>query len=361
MSVLKLRRDMVVVKEAPEAVVEIDKPFPLRTIEEEVTDIIEGEVAEVDPDLVEEHPRRSFMQVVRFWFNAAILVVMAGAYPTMIVMASDVGDRNITSAVDRAKWTAPWVGAASTLMEKHFNELGWASDSPSWAPMARLTAKPAYQAAMAASIGDFIGLEQAHSLANRQEDADLSAAARLVSAEATGVQLRAARDALINYDRRLRRRANAITTTPSELADQLRLIDTWASKSQTEIAAAAATAGNSPIDANATRAVYSAKGRAIAAFTFLDTMSWPQNPQAAHARAVAMDAWKVAAEFHPTVVLSGKADGSLFGNHAVSMGFLIARAQTATEEFLALAGGPPPAAPTPVATIANAIPAGALN
>ncbi|HVY87905.1 MAG TPA: hypothetical protein VG942_03505 [Hyphomonadaceae bacterium] len=370
MSVLHLRRDMVVVKKepdpAPDPAVEIEKPFPLRKIEEDpADDVIEAEAEEISEhhDHDEAHPPGGFMRAVRFWFNAALLVAILGAYPTLVVMSSNVGDGNISGMVDRSKWSIPWTGGASTLMEKHFDELGWASDAPSWAPMARLTAKPAFQSAMAGAIGEFVTLENAQANASRQDDPDLAAAARLVSKDSTSVQLRAARDALTSYDRRLHRRAATVATTPAQLAEQLKLVETWAMKSQSEIAAAAATAGNSPIDAATTKAVYAAKGRAMAAYVFLDTMIWPQAPRAAEARAAAMDAWKVAAEFHPMIVLSGKADGSVFGNHAVSMGFLVARAQKATDDFLVTLATAPavsPASPAASsATMASAVP-GAL-
>jgi hypothetical protein len=61
----------------------------------------------------------------------------------MLAITTSAGRSN------RSDWTAPWVGGVSALMEKHFNDLGWAADAPGWSPMARLTAKPAYQAAMA--------------------------------------------------------------------------------------------------------------------------------------------------------------------------------------------------------------------
>jgi hypothetical protein len=348
MSVLQLRRDMVVVEEEP--AVEIETPFPLRTIDAEVTDI-----EEIDEGH-DERPRKSFFQVVRWWFNVAAVAIAILAYPAGIVMASDVGDSRITSMVDRTKWTAPWAGAAAVLMERHFGALGWASDSPSWAPMARLTGKPAFQTAMASAIGEFVGLVHTQVTAAGQDDPDLAAAARLVSASSTSVQLRAARDALVNYDRRMRRRSTAPSSTPAQLAGQLALIETWAAKSQTEIAASAAVLGGSPIDDEATRAVYAAKGRAMAAWVFLDTMQWSDNTKAAAARSTALEAWRTAAQFHPLVVLNGSPDGSLFGNHAVAMGFLVNQAQKATQDFIAAVEAPA-AAPG----MANAAPMSVLK
>jgi len=358
MSVLKLRRDMVVVDEetAADAVAEIETPFPLRKIEPEDADVIEGEINEVadegDGD-GDEHHEKTFFQHVRFWFNTAAIIAAIGAYPAMVVASSDVGDHNVGGAANRADWTAPWVGGVSALMEKHFNELGWANDAPAWSPMARLTAKPAYQAAMAASLGDFTRLTSAQAIAADRADPDLEAASRLISPASTGIQLQAARDALINYDRRLRRRDVSSVSTQSQVSEQLGLVSSWAAASQEEIAASARSVGGNPIDEDATRAVYAAKGRAIVAYTIIDSLQWPETPAAAKAREAALETWKSAAQFHPLIVLNGDPDGSLFGNHAASMGFLIGQAQKATDAFLAttapVAVAPPSAQVQPVA------------
>ncbi len=355
MSVLKLRRDMVVVdkESAAEPVAEIEKPFPLRKIEPETVDVIEGELAEVaDEHDADEHTHKTFFGHVRFWFNTALIVGAIGAYPAMVIASSDVGDRNVGTMINRADWTAPWAGGVAALMERHFNELGWAKDSPGWAPMARLTAKPAYQSAMAGALGDFIKLENAHATASGRPDTDLEAASRLVSLASTGIQLQAARDALTNYDRRLRRRDVSMMSTPQQVKEQLGLVSAWAMTSQEELAASAKSVGGNPIDEEATRAVYNAKGRAIVAFTIIDSLQWPETPAAAKTREAALEAWKSAAQFHPLVVLNGDPDGSLFGNHATSMGFLIGQAQKATDEFLATiaVASPAPVAPAPAQT-----------
>jgi len=350
MSLLHLRRDMVVVEEEP--VVEIETPFPLRTIDAEIT-----EITEADNDL-HEQPRRSWFGLIRFWFKALIVVAILAAYPTMIVLGSDVGDRNVSSMVDRTKWTAPWAGAPASLLEKHFNDLGWASDSPSWAPMARLTAKPAFQAAMAGAVGEFLALSNAQMAANGASDADLSAAARLVSSSSTGIQLRAARDALVNYDRRLRRRGAITPFTQAQLGEQLKLVNAWAAIGQGDIAKTADLRGGSPIDEAATVAVYGAKGRAMAAYAVIDAMPWPDDAKVAAARNAALKAWKSAAEFHPMIVLNGSPDGSVFGNHAASMGFLNSQAQQATQDYIALVATP---SPPVVANLANASQSSALK
>jgi hypothetical protein len=346
---------MVVIEE--ETAVEIETPFPLRTIDADDADV--AEVSEIEEEeAIDERPRKSFFQVLRWWFNVAVLVLAILAYPVAILMASDVGDGRIASVVDRTTWTTPWTGAAATLMEKQFNELGWANDAPSWAPIARLTGKPAYQAAIASSVGEFVTLANRQESSSGQGDLDLSAAARLISANSTGIQLRAARDALVNYDRRVRRRSAPAAWSPTQFAEQIALIDAWAMKSQTEIAASAAVLGGSPIDDEATRAVYAAKGRAMAAYAFLDTMTWSESAKATEARAAALEAWKAAAQFHPLFVLNGSPDGSVFGNHPASMGFLISQAQKATADFHASVQ----VSPHPVSPVAaNAVSANVMK
>jgi hypothetical protein len=104
------------------------------------------------------------------------------------------------------------------------------------------------------------------------------------------------------------------------------------------------------MDEEATRAVYAAKGRATVSWLMLASLQWPTSAEAAKARDAAMNAWREVAEFHPLIVFNGDADGSLFGNHAASMSFLIAQAQTATSALQTLASAAaaaPAARPTP--------------
>ena len=339
MSVLKLRRDMVVVEEGParSSEKESDKPFPLRRIEAEPDDIIEAElVAPEAEDAETAHAQpKTFFQHVGFWIKTTAIVAVLGAYPAMVVAASDVGDRDLSTLVDRSQWAAPWAGGAAVLMQKHFEQLGWASDAEAWEPMARLTAKPAYQKAMAQSLGAMIALANSQAIADGRMDLDLEAAARLVAADSSGVQMRAARDALVNYDRSMKRRDVELATTPAQLAGQLGLVSGWAAESQTALVTSANSIGGNPMDEDATRAVYSAKGRAVVAFVMLEALDWPQAPATVAARAKAIEAWKSVAEFHPLVVLNGDPDGSVFGNHPAAIGFLLTQAQAATDALMA--------------------------
>ncbi len=350
MSVLKLRRDMVVVDddEAADPVAENDRPFPLRTLGREHGDFIEASVtpAEAGEDDGEEavHPRRKTLgQHIRFWFNTTAIIALLAAYPAAVIASSDVGDRDFERLVNRAEWANPWAGGVAALMEQQFDQLGWAPDADAWEPMARLTAKPAYQSAMAASLGDVIKLANAQASAAGAPDADLQAASRLSGEDSTGIQLRAARDALTNYDRRMRRRDQTVAFTPQQIAEQLALISGWSRMSAQDISASTAAIGGSPLDEQATRAVYAAKGRAAVAYVVLASMQWPEGVEAAKAREAAMAAWKDVAEFHPLIVLNGDPDGSVFGNHPAALGFLLAKAEAATAAYRALLPADPPA------------------
>jgi hypothetical protein len=161
----------------------------------------------------------------------------------------------------------------------------------------------------------------------------------------------------MNYDRRARRRGAAPDVNPAHIAAELNLILGWAAVSQNEIGRAAERKGY-PIDHDATVAVYAAKGRAMVAWLALETMQWPASREGETARNAALNAWKQAAEFHPILVLNGNPDGSIFGNHTTSMGFAIARAETATQEFLKIVAAPGAPVPPP-SNLADGTPAAA--
>lgn len=364
MSVLKLRRDMVVVEDERETdtVSESDRPFPLRKLDVESEDIVEGHITEVHDD-ADDHvhidPPKTFFQHVRFWFNAAAIIALLGAYPALTIAASDVGDRDFENLLNRAEWSSPIIGGVATLMEQHFDRLGWASDAEAWEPMARLTAKPAYQAAMAEALGDLIRLANSRAIAAGHPDVDLDAAARLVKEDSTGIQLRAARDALVNHDRRLRRRDALTDISAKDVLNQITLLNGWANASQQQIIATSTSIGGSPMDEEATRAVYAAKGRAAVAFLMLDAMKWSESPELAKSRNAAMAAWRDVAKFHPLIVFNGDADGSLFGNHPAAMSFQISRAEAATQAFEAAVKAAMPAAAAAAPSVPAGAPAGA--
>ena len=254
MSVLQLRRDMVVVEEP---IVEIETPFPLVRIE---------------PSEAADSLHRSgggFFKRIAQWLRGLMVLGALSVYPALVVVSSDVGDENISDLVDRKEWSSPWAGGAATLVEHHYKVLGWASDAPSWAPMGLLSGKPAYQSALAESVGEFVNLVARQHSAAGQPDADLEAVGRLLSANSSGVQLRASRDALISYDGRMRRRSGEPEADAAAIDTRFATILSWGERSQSDLIRTSAMISGSPMDEAATRAVYAAKGRSQAAYLFV--------------------------------------------------------------------------------------------
>lgn len=350
MSVLHLRRDMVAVEDP---VIEIETPFPLVTVDGSAADSI-----------VANDPARngdSFARRVGRFLRGLFVLALLSIYPVLIVLSSNVGDRDSGALIDRTQWSAPWAGGAAMLLERHYSDLGWASDAPAWAPMGLLTAKPAYQSALAESIGEYVSLAARQLAADGEPDSDLEAAARLLNANSSGVQLRASRDALVSYDGRVRRRSGEGSTSAAHLEARFSLIQQWGERSQAELIMASSLTGGSPLDEPATRAVYAAKGRAQAAYLFLDTIAWPEDSRAVAARSEALAAWRAAARFHPVLVFNGAPDGAMFGNHASSMGFLVGRALAATSSYLAYFPDTPDALDSMAASTVELTPAATVS
>lgn len=345
MSVLQLRRKVMPDEELlfepqAEPVLEIDKPFPLRTFHptpkaETVSIPLEPDhFAAEDADHEAHDAPRPIFTKLRVYSALLAVLAAASAYPVLMIADSRLGDRVSSVEFDRSQWTLPWTGATAALIDEQVNEVGWVSDAPNWSPAARLTAKPVFQSALAESLGEYFALAAATLHADTPVDVDLKAAARLAHSSSTASELRAAYESISSYDRRLRRLSATAKWSRADVPRQFDLFRRWADTSQTELTAASRSATGSPIDSSATAAVYAAKARALATYLFLAALDWPEEAEALAARAAALDAWKAAAEFHPLIVFNASPDGWLLGNHATSMAFLIgdAREKTAALE-----------------------------
>ncbi len=329
-SVLKLRRDMVVEDVSPDAV--------------------EGVV---DAGAADHAHGLTVIGHIKLWSGLMAGVAALAAYPAMMVMASDTGGADALAAIERSEWTAPWAGAAAGLMELHFDAAGWASDAPGWAPAARLTAKPALQSAVAESLGEFLMLKSREAATAGDRDGDLEAAARLLTGVSTGVQVRAAFEALVSHDQRARRYAAAAAAPDGDTVAELALLAQWASRSQAELATAAGRAGD-VIDPGATRAVYAAKGRAQAAYALIQSFGVQDDARLEMPRLAALDAWRAVAAFDPLLVLNASPDSPLLGNHAASMGFLMTQAEAATVSYRAAAARLSPLSGTGITNVVTA-------
>lgn len=345
-SVMKLRRDMIVADDrntggaTPAA-----EPAPgPQTVVHTAAD---------DTDIEDEVHGPTFLGRLKLWGGLAAGIAALAAYPAMVVAESDTGDREVIASLEPSEWTAPWAGAAAGLMQIHFDSAGWAVDAPQWAPAARLTAKPALQSAVAESLGEFLTLKSREATVAGERDVDLEAAARLLTGASTGVQMRAAFEALVSHDQRARRYAAAAAAPDGDALSELALIGQWASRSQSELAAAAAQ-GQDIIDAGATRAVYSAKGRAQAAYALIRAIGVHDDDRLEATREAALDAWRAVASFDPLLVLNGAPDSPLLGNHAASLGFLVTHAEAATASYRAAAARLSPVSGPGMANVVSA-------
>jgi hypothetical protein len=347
-SVLKLRRDMVVTDKTDAG------PAPAaKSVAQTVLDQAMFEASahgnhedehEDEHNGDDAHHGPTFLGRLRLLGGIAAGVAALAAYPAMIVLESDTADKAVIAAAEPSDWTAPWAGAAAQLMEIHFDEAGWAIDAPQWAPAARLTGKPALQAAVAQSLGEFLTLKSREAALSGQRDSDLEAAARLLTAESTGVQMRAAYEALVSHDQRSKRYAAAAASPEGDAISELTLIAQWASASQSELAVAASD--RDIVDGGVTRAVFSARGRAQAALLLIRAIGVHDDDRLQESRETALEAWRNVARFDPLLVLNAAPDSPLLGNHAAALGFLVTRAEDATHAYrqaaarLAPAGSP---------------------
>ena len=271
----------------------------------------------------------------RLWIALACLVAV-GFYPAMMVVSSQVGDRNLSGIVDQTRWTSRWAGSAAGLIERQYTDLGWTPDAHWLSPAAHLTAKPAFQQALSSAVGEYVALmaEMSGEASAEGSDRDLIAASRLNTASSNVAQLHAGRQALVSYDRRQRRGGGADRLADKQ-ARQIELIRIWALEGRRDIARLTDRSPPGVVSRDATVAVYSAKARAQAAFVFLEAMEISQDADLTDARRRALEAWGDAARFRPLLVLNGSSEGSVWGNHAVSMGFLLVEAESATADLLA--------------------------
>lgn len=266
-----------------------------------------------------------------------ILSLAVAVYPVMMMVSSRVGDRSLSGLVDQTKWTSRWAGAAAGLIERQYLELGWAPDAHWLSPASHLTAKPAFQRALSSAVGEYIAVMADLSSESGGADQDLIAASKLIGPASNAAQLHAGRQALISFDRRLRRRGEVPAPGEGQIR-QLKTFETWAREGRRGVTHLAEKSSG-VVSRDATVAVYSAKARAQAAFVFLDAMEMGQTPDVMIARQSALDAWREAARFRPLIVLNGSSEGSIWGNHAVTMGFLLGEAETATEALIGVLDG----------------------
>ncbi len=281
--------------------------------------------------------------LIRRVFVLAVILAILGIYPALTVMASRIDDRPVLMAEN--EWAVPHIGLVITKIARETEGAGLAADRPRWHPQAWLTAVPAWQSASAAALGEHVTLLASYSGGEEGEDADLAAAARLLTAAATpGAELRprlvAAAEALNRYDARVIRQETVPPDADTVLPGELALFLSWAEASRREMSdrVAAEPASWWLASAEDVQAVYTAKARAHAALELfrLSRRRAPalqSNTETIIAAERVEAAWRRAAEFKPLLVSRREGTGRFLPNHPAAMGFFLSEAEAAMAEL----------------------------
>lgn len=260
-------------------------------------------------------------------------LILAGVlvYWAMALFAHKIDDDLDFPQNIRQTWSSPWAGVSASILEREYSRNGWAPSAADWTPAARLTAKPAWQTALAEAFGANAGLaaQQAEAVEG-EPDADLATAARLLIGSVNPSELRAAREALLSYDGRVRRHRVSGDVTAEQFAERLMLMASWSQASSRELMDVFHTADGWPLDDHAVVSIYRARARAYAAHRLISAMDAHYRDDVRVYREAALNAWARAATFSPLIVMNGAPDSMVFTSHAAAMRALLLEAEEAT-------------------------------
>ncbi|MEO9969652.1 MAG: hypothetical protein ABJG15_07460 [Hyphomonadaceae bacterium] len=286
-------------------------------------------------------PRKP-LTIKPFILGAKILLVIGiiAAYPATVIMNHQINDDPVSLETGR-HWAAGDIGVSATLLGRELDGPGWASDRHPWHPQAQLTALPAWQEGLRASIADHARLTL--TALEGQRDQDLVAAERLLnfddSLKATP-RLQAAREALMRYDDRV---AGGVAGSPQGL-DFLKLeMDMtlgWAAQAGLELSDISTPGDGWLASREAVAAVYHGKARAHAAHELLSAIKTREIATLERHSAVteidvALNKWRSAANLKPLFVSNQGSDGLIGANHPAILAFRLSEAQTATVDAIA--------------------------
>ncbi len=287
-------------------------------------------------------PPRKPLTLKPFIFAAKTLIVIAAilAYPAATILSHQIDDRPINLETGR-HWAVSDIGVSAVLLARELDGPGWAADRHPWHPQAQLTALPAWQDGLRASIADHARLTLG--ALDGQRDQDLVAAERLLAEDTSQKatpRLQAARQALMRYDDRVGRAVAGSPQGLGFLARELELTLGWADVSSTELAEISSPGDGWLASSEAVRRVYYGKARAHAAHQLLsaikarETVSLSEHP-AANTFDLALERWRSAAKLKPLFVWNQGGDGLVGANHPAILALRLREAHAATEQVLA--------------------------
>jgi len=327
--------------------VEIQEDFPPEA--EEFDALVYDDEGPAPPPLIRRtdapatKPPRKPLTLKPFVFAAKALIVVGAilAYPAAAMMSHQVDDTPVNLEGGRY-WAASEIGVSVALLGRELDGSGWAADRHPWHPQAQLTAMPAWQEGLRASIADHARLTL--STLNGQRDQDLVAAERLLRNQVglkTTPRLQAAREALIRYDDRV---GTGVAGSPQGL-DFLKLEMTmvlgWAAHERAGLADISTPGDGWLASSEAVSMTYHAKARAHAAHQLLSAITGREaaalegHPAAAEID-LALKKWRSAAKLKPLFVSNQGGDGLIGANHPAILAFRLGEAHTATASAIAL-------------------------
>ena len=275
--------------------------------------------------------KRQLMLRRLLWIAPVIIASLFAVYWLLTLLSNKIDDDLTFPENVRQTWSSPWAGVSASILGREYEVNGWSPSAAEWTPSARLTAKPTWQTALAESLGAHAGLaaQQAESTEG-EVDADLSTASRLLTGSVNPSELRAAREALLSYDGRVRRHTISGAVSAEHFAERLVLMADWAKSSNRELMDVFHTADGFPLDDHAVVSVYRARARAYVSHRLISAMDTHYRDEIQPYREAALRSWARAAEFSPLFIINGAPDSMFFTSHAASMRALLLEANEAT-------------------------------
>jgi len=293
-----------------------------------------------------------------FWAAIILLAAILLYYPIGMLWLHQIDDdTDFFAPVQVPEGASRAVGLSAALIEREVDQNAWVANDPFFLPGWALDNMPNYQQGIVSALSRFaieMTDQMGRSRGSSRADPDLDKAAGLLKYPGTiwlfdlstswaptassESQYRAARQALLSYNRRLAagqavydRRADNLLATIERIAADLgsasAVLDQHIEQS-----------GGAWIDFKADDIFYNTKGRIYAYGLLLRELGADFAPviDEREMRAVwdqTVETFLFAAALEPWIVSNGSADGMVLPNHLLAQGFYLLRARTQLREL----------------------------
>jgi len=298
----------------------------------------------------------------RGWWRPALLVVLAimlAWYPGGMLYLHKVDDDSSFSLelTDLPRNGSRAVAMAAALIHREVDQNGWVANHPFFLPGAALDNMPNFQEGLVSALGRFafeLSDQIGRVRGSSQTDRDLQEAAGLLQYSPTqwyfdlstsllppatsDAQYRKARQALVNYNRRLsdgqaifERRSDNLMATLDRIALDMGSSSAALDRQIIEHA-------GDLIDFRADDVFYAVKGQSYAYYLILrelgqDFENVLRERELAATWAQVLASLETAATMEPLVVINGAPDAWIRPSHLATLGFYVLRARTQLREI----------------------------